>query len=383
MAARKRRRMARRGYILLLVLACIALAFALILTLRRMHKRQDAEMVDTVSGIETIPTVGSDQPIEDPSDPISTEDPATTTTYLESVAPATTGRMSASGSMRCDTQHIFVRVANSKEVPVRVSAGVSMDDISFDVDDPDVAFVTEDGEVIGLQRGNCHVMIRYKEETLAVPVTVRELHVENGCTYVDDILVANKSYSLPPEYDPGLLPETEQAFERLCGDAAYEGLEIFSHSDYRSYDFQQKVYGSMVSGYSKEYADSVSARPGYSEHQTGYTIDCNSCDNTFAETDEGKWLAENCWRYGFIIRYPLGKEAITGYDYESWHIRWVGKDAAKEMYDLGLTLEEYLDIDSYYHDDVEETSPADEDDAEDADEATQPLTAPDWDDVEE
>ena len=69
MAARKRRRMARRGYILLLVLACIALAFALILTLRRMHKRQDAEMVDTVSGIETIPTVGSDQPIEDPSDP--------------------------------------------------------------------------------------------------------------------------------------------------------------------------------------------------------------------------------------------------------------------------------------------------------------------------
>ena len=375
MAAKKRRRMARRGYILLLVLACIVLVFALTLTLRRMHKVQEVGPASVDSRAETIPTVGT-EPTSEAA--LETDVPATTAAHLESVAPATTGRMSASGSMRCDTPHIFVRVANSKEVPVRLSAGVSMDDISFDVDDPNVAFVTEDGMVMGLERGNCHVMIRYKEETLAVPVTVRELHVENGCTYVDDILVANKSYSLPPEYDPGLLPETEQAFERLCGDAAYEGLEIFSHSDYRSYDFQQKVYGSMVSGYSKEYADTVSARPGYSEHQTGYTIDCNTPDNSFAETDEGKWLAENCWRYGFIIRYPLGKEAITGYDYESWHIRWVGKDAAKEMYDLGLTLEEYLDIDSYYHDDVEETAPA-----EDADEATQPLTAPDWDDVEE
>jgi D-alanyl-D-alanine carboxypeptidase len=167
---------------------------------------------------------------------------------------------------------------------------------------------------------------------------------------VDDILVANKSYSLPPDYDPGLLPVTKEAFDELCAAAAAEGLNIYEGSGYRDYKFQVKVYNSMVSGYNKQYADTWSARPGHSEHQTGYTIDCNTKNEAFGNTDEGKWLAAHCHEYGFIIRYPKGKEKITGYNYESWHIRYVGREHARIIHDQDITLEEYLDIDSAYHD---------------------------------
>ena len=124
----------------------------------------------------------------------------------------------------------------------------------------------------------------------------------------------------------------------------------------------------MVSGYSKEYADAYSARPGHSEHQTGYTIDCNTIDTNFGSTPEGIWLRDHCHEYGFIIRYPLGRENITGYAYEPWHIRYVGVEYATEIYEQGLTLEEYLDIDSHYPDEETEDTPAEdmpEEDAED------------------
>jgi LAS superfamily LD-carboxypeptidase LdcB len=103
-----------------------------------------------------------------------------------------------------------------------------------------------------------------------------------------------------------------------------------------------------VNAYGQSTADTFSARPGHSEHQTGLAIDVNSIDDSFAATPESAWLASNAHRYGFIIRYPKGKEHITGYKYESWHIRYLGVDTATAVYNSGLTLEEYLGIDSKY-----------------------------------
>ena len=120
-------------------------------------------------------------------------------------------------------------------------------------------------------------------------------------------------------------------------------------SAFRSYDYQNTLYNNYVSWYGKEQADTFSARAGYSEHQTGLAIDVNTIDDSFAYTPEAVWLAQHAHEYGFIIRYPKGKESITGYQYEPWHIRYLGIETATAVYNSGLTLEEYLGIDSYYH----------------------------------
>lgn len=128
-----------------------------------------------------------------------------------------------------------------------------------------------------------------------------------------------------------------------------KGYELYARSGYRSYGTQDSLYNSYVSSRGQAAADKYSARPGQSEHQTGLAMDITceamnfSLDDTFGETDEGKWVAENAHRFGFIIRYQKGKEDITGYMYEPWHIRYLGTELAKEVYDSGLTLEEFFE----------------------------------------
>ncbi len=263
--------------------------------------------------------------------------------YQENADPLS----SKNGTLRMTKPHIYLRVNHEQKLPLKLSAGLEISDIICSLSNSDVIDVT-DGTITGLQAGECVITAVYGSEFVQIPVTVRELQVLDGCTYVDGILIANKSYGMPREYNPGMLPITAQAFAQLKADASVEGLSIYEGSGYRDYDFQVKCYESIVSAYGKEYADTYSARPGYSEHQTGYTIDCNTINDEFGETEEGKWLADNCHKYGFIIRYPKGKENITGYAYESWHIRYVGVEHATAMYEQGLTLEEYLDVDSVY-----------------------------------
>ena len=138
------------------------------------------------------------------------------------------------------------------------------------------------------------------------------------------------------------------AFRRLKADAAKQGINIFAISDYRSYDYQKKVYAGWVSLYGSE-ADNISARPGNSEHQLGLAIDVNSLDYSFGVTAEGKWLRAHCAEYGFVIRYPSHEsKKYTGYSYEPWHIRYLGVDTATKVYESGLCLEEYLGVDSKY-----------------------------------
>ena len=178
--------------------------------------------------------------------------------------------------------------------------------------------------------------------------------------YADGVLIVNKSYPVPQDYEPSglvtaygtwgeyLLPETNEAFKQMCIDAANEGLNLWCASGYRSVSTQDRIYNSYVARDGKAAADTYSARPGNSEHHTGLCFDLNSIDSSFAYTAEGKWVAENCWKYGLIIRYPQSKEDITGYKYEPWHLRYVGTDLAKTLYESGLCMEEYFGLTSCY-----------------------------------
>ncbi len=185
----------------------------------------------------------------------------------------------------------------------------------------------------------------------------------------DDILVlVNKKRNLPPDYVPQdlVIPQVPfpfkedlpkkqlrkvaaTALEELFAAAETENINLYAVSGYRSYQRQQAIYNNKVRKDGEEMAKKYVAYPGQSEHQTGLAMDVTAPNvsfglaEAFASSQEGQWLAQNCYKYGFIIRYPKGKEDITGYSYESWHIRYVGADGAKEIFDKNITLEEYLE----------------------------------------
>lgn len=172
---------------------------------------------------------------------------------------------------------------------------------------------------------------------------------QGGMTYVDGVLIANKTYSLPSSYNPGgLTRECSSAFKKMKQAAASEGLSLYDSSDFRSYETQTAIYNRYVAQDGRANADRYSARPGHSEHQTGLAIDLNGVSDSFGETKEGKWVEEHCHEFGFILRYPQGKEEVTGYMYEPWHIRYVGQDVAKKIHESGLCLEEFYGITSAY-----------------------------------
>lgn len=174
---------------------------------------------------------------------------------------------------------------------------------------------------------------------------------KNGIYYIDGILIANKSYSLPSTYNPGgLLSDFQNAFSNMQQAASKDGISLSVISGFRSYARQNTLYQNYVQKDGKSKADTYSARPGHSEHQSGLAADINSLSQSFENTKEGKWLSSHCYEYGFIIRYPKGKEDETGYIYEPWHIRYVGEKLASILYNNGdwITLEDYFGIQSQY-----------------------------------
>jgi D-alanyl-D-alanine carboxypeptidase len=142
--------------------------------------------------------------------------------------------------------------------------------------------------------------------------------------------------------------EAAEAFHRMVDKAAEDGVELKMTTAYRSYDFQKILFDSYVEKEGEEQANTFSAKPGQSEHQTGLAVDVSSpsvdyqLSDDYGKTKEGKWIADQAYRFGFILRFPKGKEDITGYQYEPWHLRYVGLAAAKEIHEEGLTLEEFL-----------------------------------------
>ena len=183
------------------------------------------------------------------------------------------------------------------------------------------------------------------------PITEPErIVVKDSITYVDGILIVNKTYALPADYNPGVDKTANAALKEMEAAAEAEGLSIYVVSGFRSWEKQDRVYHNYAAQDGVKAADTYSARAGHSEHQSGLAFDLCSVKKSFAKTPEGIWLAENAWRYGFIIRYPAGKENKTGYQYEPWHVRYLGKEAAAAVYASGLCLEEYLGITSEYAD---------------------------------
>lgn len=350
MAVKKRLRMGRCIFALLIL--CCLLILGISLIVHRNAQDNPDSMQETSGQAESeAPTKASTAP---PEESAAQPEPSESDTV-----PVPSGDIpSTSKNFAFQEGHMYIRVGREKPIPLKIyNMAITMEDITWTVSDDRIAVISSDGTLTALQKGACTVTASRGDEAVQIPVTVRELEVIDGCTFVDGILIANKTYDLPPEYDPGLLDVTEKAFGRMCEDAEKEGYDLYIGSGYRSYQSQVESYDSIVAGYSQEYADIISARPGHSEHQTGYTIDCNTIDNTFVEEEVGQWVQAHCAEYGFIVRYPEDKTEITGYAYESWHLRYVGVDAAMEITEQGLCLEEYLDVDSRYADDDENTDP--------------------------
>ena len=154
----------------------------------------------------------------------------------------------------------------------------------------------------------------------------------------------NKNIPLPKDYNAGLNKKLILAYYRMKCCALKDGIKLKIISGFRSYEYQEKIYNIYVKEFGEERANTFSAKPGYSEHQTGLAIDICEDSDKFIGTKEAKWLQENAYKFGFIIRYPKGKEEKTGYKYEPWHLRYVGKKHAKKIYCNNITLEEYLGL---------------------------------------
>lgn len=181
-------------------------------------------------------------------------------------------------------------------------------------------------------------------------------------------VLVNKTVPLPSDYVPAdLVPVSElgvpslnghslrseaaYAVQALFADAATAGFQLDMTSGYRSYESQRGLYDGYVADLGQEAADLTSARPGHSEHQTGLAADISDLNDgcvlegCFGETPAGQWLAQNAWRHGFILRYPAEGTAITGYEYEPWHFRYVGAEIATAMHERGIsTYEEFLGL---------------------------------------
>ncbi len=187
-----------------------------------------------------------------------------------------------------------------------------------------------------------HVFVEepnFHEPALIVPT------VKNG------ILIVNKKHPLPPSYNPGEDPTAVAQLKNMIADMQDQGFDISNdYSGFRTYSHQKALYEGYVKRDGQKAADKYSARPGYSEHQTGLTYDVKHNNGTLVrKTAEADWIAANASDYGFIVRYQAGKEAITGYQAEPWHLRYIGEEAV-EIYKSGLTLEEYLGVEGgdYY-----------------------------------
>lgn len=178
------------------------------------------------------------------------------------------------------------------------------------------------------------------------------------------LILVNKFNQIPEDYvagelvdvrnwysygDQRVIQEVYDHFLEMWNDANREGVKLIISSAHRDYSLQNKVYNDYKRARGEKYADSIAARPGHSEHQTGLAIDITT-DESYNKTEDGnafentqafKWLKDNAHKYGFILRYPKNKTYLTGYSYESWHYRYVGVDAATKMYELDITFDEY------------------------------------------
>jgi len=163
---------------------------------------------------------------------------------------------------------------------------------------------------------------------------------------VSESFIPENIVDVPNKYgnNEKLNEETLNSFIKMSNDCkASTGYQLFVNSGYRDYESQEKTYNSYLKLYGKKYTEDYVTHPGYSEHQTGLAVDIKAESNTvFANSKESKWVLENAYKYGFIIRYKKEYENITGVKYESWHYRYVGLEIAKYIHDNPMSYEEYV-----------------------------------------
>ncbi|MGI6264711.1 MAG: D-alanyl-D-alanine carboxypeptidase family protein [Acutalibacteraceae bacterium] len=328
---------------------------------------------------------GGEQPLPDEKPSTTAARPGQTTTTAAptasrtaadttaTAAPTTAAQVAVTG-LTLDVYEVTVAVGQSKMPWVTMSPENATDKSEiWTSSDETVATVDGIGNITGKKEGTCVVTVKaaaapsVKAEvkvtvtpapkTTAPPAgeTIEQMveRISSKAkepTYIQGILIANKTYGLPRDFNPGASPEMLAAFSKMQKAAAAQGLTLYDSSDFRTYDLQVTLYTRYCRNSGQAAADTYSARPGYSEHQTGLVIDLNTVEDSFGYTAEAAWVAKNAHKYGFIVRYPKGKEAITGYQYEPWHIRYLGVDTATAVYNSGKTLEEYLGITSVYAD---------------------------------
>lgn len=181
---------------------------------------------------------------------------------------------------------------------------------------------------------------------------------------VGNLMLVNKFYSLDETYEPKEITninlsysysgnkvskETNDAYIKMAQAAKDDGITLLANSTYRTYKRQDEIYKDFYYSKGISYADSYAARPGHSEHQSGLALDIftsgTSTTSNFEESDAYKWLITNAHKFGFILRYPKGKEYLTGYNYESWHYRYLGVETATKVYEEDITFDEYY---AYY-----------------------------------
>ena len=229
-------------------------------------------------------------------------------------------------------------------------------------------------------KGNLQKYIDYYEEHLnsKAPEVITTINVGADRDYYSNVvdsdtskeklLLVNKYSKLSENYEPTdlvdisnqysygenqkLRSEAYEWYITMYNMAKNEGIKIIVNSSYRSYKDQDETYNYYLNNYSQEYTDAYAARPGYSEHQTGLAVDVIAPGynrDTFDQSEAYKWLENNAYKYGFILRYPKGKEKITGFNYEPWHYRYVGQEAAKKIHEENITYDEYY---AYYVENV-------------------------------
>ena len=196
---------------------------------------------------------------------------------------------------------------------------------------------------------NTHRDIDYYEETYETDISKDYQMLINKYYYLkenyepNDLVKISNSYSWGT--DQRIKKEVYDAFLKMWEDANNNGIYLMINSSYRDYKSQKDVYDKYVLTKNPKYADSIAARPGHSEHSSGLCLDifskANTNKNTFKDTEDYEWLINNSYKYGFILRYPENKENITGYNFEAWHYRYVGLDAANYIYNHDITFDEY------------------------------------------
>ncbi|MBR5227097.1 MAG: D-alanyl-D-alanine carboxypeptidase family protein [Clostridia bacterium] len=255
-----------------------------------------------------------------------------------------------------DKEELVLKVGETAKIMATPIPGNAVNkELIWESSDSNIVSV-DNGNVTLKSKGYAIIKVMTKEEpkvekeiivsSYKIYKAPEELDID-GLTYIDGILVVNKKYSLPSTFNPGLNSLALAAYNDLKKAANKEGVYLQVVSDFRTYSTQKYLYNYYVGQFGVGYASVMSAQAGHSEHQTGLALDISTVtllNQSFGNTYEGKWLANNCAKYGFIIRYPQGKESITGYIYEPWHIRYVGTILAEKIAESGLCLEEYLKI---------------------------------------